>query len=740
MADFRAILKAVPPERPDTSGERLYERFRAEPDTLTIPILDAEDRPVGLIERNAFFLRMAAEYGRALYARRPISCLMDASPLMVEATSPVDRFIGETLSSRPSDLLRGFIIVDQGRYLGVATALELLQLSNDSNLRTLDALKNSADQLSKAIAEAQDARNFMSTVVENIPAMVFVKRGDDQSYLLLNKAGEDILGFARDEIIGKTAHDLFPADHAQAYASDDDYVLSSGEMRITEDERLVRKDGKPVILRTKKIAVTDGSRRRYLLGISEDITDRKHAEARITHLAHYDALTDLPNRVLFKKALQTALARSDRTQEGVAVLCIDLDHFKTVNDTLGHPVGDALLQAVAQRLNGCVRETDAVARLGGDEFAVVQSGPDLPAGAGLLAARLVEAIAKPFDILGHQVVIGASVGIAVAPTDSGDSDALLKMADMALYRVKSEGRSGFHFFEQAMDALLQARRALELDLRRAVAAGEFELHYQPLMDLQDDRVVACEALLRWRHPERGLVSPAEFIHLAEEIGLIVPMGEWVLQQACREAALWPDAISVAVNISPVQFRSRQLVASVVQALAASGLPASRLELEITESVLLENNAGNLALLHQLRALGVRISMDDFGTGYSSLSYLRSFPFDKIKIDQSFVRDLPDQKDAMAIIRAVTSIGASLGMTTTAEGVETQAQLDELRRQGCDQIQGYLISRPMGSAGISALLGVPVVAIQQGPPIASVAPRPKKTAAVSAVRGKARSAG
>jgi EAL domain-containing protein (putative c-di-GMP-specific phosphodiesterase class I) len=300
-------------------------------------------------------------------------------------------------------------------------------------------------------------------------------------------------------------------------------------------------------------------------------------------------------------------------------------------------------------------------------------------------------------------MIGASVGLAVSPTDSSDPDALLKMADMALYRVKSEGRSGFHFFERGMDERLQARRTLELDLRQAVAAGEFELHYQPLMDLADDRVVACEALLRWRRADGSLVPPVDFIPLAEEIGLIVPLGQWVLRQACSEAMTWPGHVSVAVNISPVQFRSRNLMASVIQALAGSGLSPDRLELEITESVLLEDNAGNLEILHQLRDLGVRISMDDFGTGYSSLSYLRSFPFDKIKIDQSFVRDLPHEHDARAIIKAITSIGASLGMTTTAEGVETQLQLDELRRQGCDQIQGYLINRPMSASDILALL-------------------------------------
>lgn len=707
MSSFRDIAKAVRAVRADASGSSLYERFRADPDVLTVPVLDAGDRPVGLIERSVFILKMAAEYGRALYARRPISTLMDTDPLLVEADESLEAFTRRTLTDRPSDLMRGFIIVCEGRYLGVATALELLQVAHTRDLANVEALGESARRLEVARAEADEARRFMETVIENIPAMVFVKSAEDHRYVLLNKAGEDILGYPRTEVVGRTGADLYPPSLARAYAEQDRQVIASGQVMISEDERLVRKSGERVVLRTKKLAIHDGcGRPQYLLGVSEDITARKQAEARIAHLAHYDALTDLPNRILFRKDLQDALARSRRGGDGqVAVLCIDLDHFKTVNDTLGHPTGDALLKVVAERLRGCVREGDCVARLGGDEFAVVQSGANLPTGAGELAARIADAMAEPFLVLGHQVVIGASVGIAISPGDASEPDELLKKADMALYRVKDEGRGGFHFFEAAMDQRLQARRTLELDLRRAIAANEFELHYQPLMTLGTGMTGCCEALLRWRHPERGLVSPAEFIPLAEEIGLIVPLGEWVLRQACEDASTWPDPVKVAVNISPAQFRSRNLVGAVVSALANACLSPERLELEITESVLLQDNAANIEMLHGLRALGVRISMDDFGTGYSSLSYLRSFPFDKIKIDQSFVRDLPQDVDALAIIKAVTSLGASLGIATTAEGVETEGQLDELRRQGCDEIQGYLISRPVPAAQIAAQLGV-----------------------------------
>jgi diguanylate cyclase (GGDEF)-like protein len=434
----------------------------------------------------------------------------------------------------------------------------------------------------------------------------------------------------------------------------------------------------------------------------EDITERRRAEAKIAHMAGHDALTDLPNRVLLREQLEQALARVHRG-ESVAVLCLDLDRFKNVNDTLGHPMGDALLRGVSDRLQACVRPSDTVARLGGDEFAIIQVGAQQPSDATMLARRLIEAIGGLFDIDGHQVVIGTSIGIAVAPVDGDDPDQLLRNADMALYRAKSDGRGTYHFFHPQMDALMQARRVLELDLRKALAAGEFELYYQPLIDLASNEVDGFEALVRWNHPERGLVPPLDFIPLAEEIGLIIPIGDWVLRQACLEAMSWAPTLSIAVNLSPAQFKSRSLALSVVAALAASGLPARRLELEITETVLLQDSAATLEVLHQLRELGVRISMDDFGTGYSSLSYLRSFPFDKIKIDRSFVAELGQSNDCVAIVRAVTGLGSSLGMATTAEGVETEEQLDMLRAEGCTQVQGYLFSPPRPAAEIPRLL-------------------------------------
>jgi diguanylate cyclase (GGDEF)-like protein len=433
----------------------------------------------------------------------------------------------------------------------------------------------------------------------------------------------------------------------------------------------------------------------------EDVTERIRNEERITYMARHDILTGLSNRLHFRERAEEALPLL-RRGEDFAVLCIDLDHFKEVNDTLGHPSGDKLLKLVADRLGQNVRETDILARLGGDEFAVVQTMLQQPEEVTVLASRIIEVLSKPYEVDGHEVVVGASIGIAIAPGDGDDPDQLLKNADMALYRAKADGRGMFRFFEAEMDARLHARRKLEMELRKAVAQNEFAVYYQPIVDLKDNQVTAFEALIRWNHPERGLVMPDEFIPVAEKLGLIAPIGEWVLHQACVDAATWPRGIRVAVNLSPLQFR-KTLVPAIVQSLAAAGLCASRLELEITESVVLQNNEATMSMLRELHDIGVRISMDDFGTGYSSLSYLHSFPFDKIKIDRLFVSDLDANSDCAAIVRAVAGLGKTLGMRTTAEGVETRAQLDWLRSEGCSEVQGYLFSRPQPARNLAILI-------------------------------------
>ena len=423
----------------------------------------------------------------------------------------------------------------------------------------------------------------------------------------------------------------------------------------------------------------------------EDITEQRQSEIKIEYMAHHDSLTDLPNRVLLNDRLEYVLERVQRG-EMVAVHHLDLDQFKAVNDTFGHPCGDKLLRIVAERLRGLVGETDTIARMGGDEFVIVQATIADPAEATSLAQGVIDALSEPYDIDGQQAVIGVSIGISVGPGDGSNPDKLLRNADLALYRAKSDGRGTFRFFEPVMDLQMQTRRIMEQDLRKALPAGEFELHYQPVVNLASKEISGFEALIRWNHPSKGMISPADFIPLAEEIGFIVPMGEWVIRQACATAAQWPDDLHVAVNISAIQFRSPGLMQVIVSALAASGLAPTRLEIEITESVLLHNKEATLAVLHQLRALGIRIAMDDFGTGYSSLTYLQSFPFDKIKIDRSFVKNITENSSSLTIVRAVAALANGMGMTATAEGVETAEQLHSIASEGCTEMQGFLFSQ------------------------------------------------
>jgi diguanylate cyclase (GGDEF)-like protein/PAS domain S-box-containing protein len=552
------------------------------------------------------------------------------------------------------------------------------------------------------IGEVKRREASFRLLFDSNPVPMWLYDPDNLRFVGVNAAAVAHYGYERARFLNMSLPDIWPADEwdvhrAIARAVADDY-------QSDRTWRHLKADGSEIEVLTYARRVAFGARAAVLVAIV-DVTARKQAEARIAYMAHHDALTGLPNRVLFRQRLDDALARLRRAggAPGLAVHCLDLDHFKSVNDTLGHPVGDLLLKAVAERLGRCVGEEALVARLGGDEFAVIQPIEAGPNAAGALASRLIAVVAAPYDVQGHDVVIGASIGIALAPEDGDTADVLLRNADMALYRAKAEGRGTSHFFEPEMDRQIQARRSLELDLRKAFVSGEFELFYQPLVNLGSNAVTACEALLRWRHPERGMISPMDFIPLAEEIGLIVPLGEWVLRQACAQAATWPGEIKVAVNLSPAQFRSRGVVQAVMSALAHSGLAPQRLELEITESVLLGETDANLATLHRLREIGARISMDDFGTGYSSLSYLRSFPFDKIKIDRSFVRELAERPDCVAIVRAVAGLGASLGIATTAEGVETPEQLDRLRREGCTEVQGFLFSPPLPAGEIMRLM-------------------------------------
>jgi diguanylate cyclase (GGDEF)-like protein len=460
----------------------------------------------------------------------------------------------------------------------------------------------------------------------------------------------------------------------------------------TRSEMIKGKDGRIISIVNKPL--NGGG----WLSTHEDITERQRTEERIVHMARHDALTDLPNRMLLRERLEHELKRVKRG-EMLAVLCLDLDRFKSVNDTLGHPIGDELLKVVSDRLRACTREPDTIARLGGDEFAIIMTAIQQPTDAAALARRIRESIVRPFHIDGHQIVIDISTGISVAPIDATSPDQLLKNADMALYGAKGDGRGTYRFFEAEMDARMKARRDLEMDLRNALNNSEFELHYQPLVNLETNEITSFEALLRWKHPKRGTISPADFIPVAEETGLIIPLGEWVLRTACNETAKWPKDIKVAVNLSPAQLKSRNLMDIVTSALEEAGLPAKRLQLEITESVLMDNTFGTLATLHKLRELGVQIAMDDFGTGYSSLSYLRSFPFDKIKIDRSFIQDISSAAEPLAIVHAVAGLAKCLNIVSTAEGVETRQQMETLQNVGCTEMQGYYFSKAKPAAEI-----------------------------------------
>jgi diguanylate cyclase (GGDEF)-like protein/PAS domain S-box-containing protein len=535
---------------------------------------------------------------------------------------------------------------------------------------------------------------------DNNPMPMWVFDADTMDFLSVNDAAVQHYGYARQKFLGMKLHEIWPQDewapHSQALRELGDVYHS------TRDWRHIKADGSEIHVLTFGRRVAFDGRDGYLVAIV-DITERRKAEARIAHMAHHDGLTNLPNRDLFRKRLRQALERSKPANRYVAVLYVDLDLFKNVNDSFGHPMGDRLLKLVAERLSAEVGGDNLVARLGGDEFAIVLASDVSPNEASDFAEQLIEVLSARYDIDGYEVVIGASIGIALSPGDGTTSEELMRNADMALYRAKADGGGLHRFFEREMDQQAQKRRDLERDLRHAFANGEFELHYQPLVDNAADKISGFESLLRWRHPDKGMISPAEFVPVAEDIGLIVQLGEWVLREACSEAMKWPAEIKIAVNLSPVQFRSRNLVQVVVSALAHSGLSPRRLELEITESVFLAETEANLAILHQLRELGVSISMDDFGTGYSSLSYLRSFPFDKIKIDRSFVKDLARRSDCLAIVRAISGLGRSLNITTTAEGVETEDQLDWLRAEGCNEVQGFLFSAARPASEIETLL-------------------------------------
>ncbi len=547
------------------------------------------------------------------------------------------------------------------------------------------------------ITELKQREASFRLLFEGNPVPMILCALDGERILAVNDAAIAHYGYVRAEFEKMTIKSLQAFDPELPWAAG-----RSSDEQAARTWKHVRADGTLIDLAIYSRQLMHGDQPAMLLALM-DITERKRAEARLAFMAQHDSLTGLPNRNLLRQQMEEMLQHTRRSTDKVAVLMLGLDNFKAVNDTLGHGIGDKLLRGVAKRLRSTLREEDALARLNSDEFTIVQGGVMRPEDAVLLARRILDAIGEPYLLEGHSVVIGASIGIAMSPGDGEDSEKLLKSADMALSRAKSDFRGTFSFFEAEMDARAQSRRKIEIDLRDAIQNEGLQPYYQPLVDLTSGRITGLEALVRWPHPERGMISPGEFIPVAEETGLINPLGSLMLHRACMDAAQWPDDVRVAVNLSPLQFRTGNLLALVTDALRQSGLPARRLELEITETLLLEKSSQVLATLHALRALGVRMSMDDFGTGYSSLSYLRSFPFDKIKIDQSFVRDLGANPDAQAIVRSIVSLGVGLGVTITAEGVETEAELSCLRAEGCHEGQGFLFSRARPNAEVVSLL-------------------------------------
>jgi diguanylate cyclase (GGDEF)-like protein/PAS domain S-box-containing protein len=545
---------------------------------------------------------------------------------------------------------------------------------------------------------------FLREIIDHIPTQITVKDALTRRYVLVNSVAEEQFGLRREEIVGKTPLDLFDKPLAERIVADDDQALESAETLFIDEHSWESRILGPRFITSRRLAIRDqAGDPRYLINVVEDVTERRRANEKIAHLAHYDALTDLPNRVLFREQIEHELERANQDEQ-LALLYIDIDEFKGINDSLGHHVGDELLKTVAWRIRNCIKQDDLIARLGGDEFAVIQTAVGSTAEVETFVTRVYEAIRRPCECLGHQLSTDASIGIAMAPRDGTDLDQLIKNADLAMYAAKSSGRRVHRFFEAAMDASAKARLTMEQDLRQALVDGDFEIHYQPLVGLASGEVTGCEALLRWRHPDRGMVSPAEFIPVAEDTGLINELGDWVLRTACAEAATWPDHIRLAVNVSPVQLKCQTLALRITGALAASALKPSRLEIEITEAVLIRDDEAALAILHQLRAIGVRIALDDFGTGYSSLSYLKRFPFDKIKIDRCFVSDITEADGSSSIVQAVVNIAGALNMTTAAEGVETEPQRVLLRKLGCTEMQGYLFSAARPAAEVKTLFG------------------------------------
>lgn len=564
------------------------------------------------------------------------------------------------------------------------------------------AIVQDRSELSAAQNEALSTRTLLDSIVDNLPVGIFVKdMADNGRYIRFNDACGAITGLPFSDVVGKNDAMLFPPHLARDFRSEDMRAFSSETITYVE-EKFDRPDGTRRTVHTVRrvLPSTDGLPPRYLIGISRDVTEKREFEARLERLAMHDVLTGLANRAAFMERIRNRLDDTEALGP-FALMCVDVDHFKHVNDSMGHPAGDALLREIARRLNHLKGQTDFVARLGGDEFAVILDLSSDGNRSHSFAEDLFRLLEKPFDLDGAREYVSCSVGIALGPEDGDSVDVLMRSADLALYAAKDAGRSTHRFYANDMRIAAERRHQMAIELRDAIAGHELELFYQPITQAGTGALTGFEALIRWRHPIRGLVPPMEFIPAAEENGLIVQIGEWVLREACKTAALWPEHLKIAVNLSVSQFRDVGLLQTLVRILGDTGLQPDRLEIEVTESVFLSDAVQGVPLLKAIKALGVRIAIDDFGTGYSSLAYLRSFPFDKIKLDKSFVAGIDDDAGDLAIVRAVAGIARGFGATALAEGVETEGQLKRLRAEGFDEVQGYLLGRPMPRAQADA---------------------------------------
>ena len=694
----------------DCSEQRKLARQLASTKQFLESVL--ENIPVCVAAKNI-------EDGRYIFANRAFERFSRFSRDMIVGKRADEIFRPATAASieaadlaavnSPESHYRNEFVVERGSKKRVLASNRVVARNDRNEPEFLIALFDDVTERRSLSHELEDTKKFLELVVDNIPVSLIVERVSDGRYLLANRSAETILNRRREDATGLTAADIFNPREAKLIISRDEAAIRKRGL-LTEEHPISTKDGLRLFLTRRMTVLDDAGEPQYLIKTHEDVTDRRQTESRMAHMAYHDGLTDLPNRAAFLQALAQMIEACEGTGEEFAVLSIDLDGLKEINDVFGHATGDKLLIEVGRRIQASARG-GVVARLSGDEFGLIIDGKQPVAGM-LLAEQLAETLAREFLIDGKSVRTGVTTGISIFPHNGADAASLLANAGAALFRAKAKSRGSISIYEPEMDQQIRDRRVLHQDLSAAIRNGELSLYYQPqalsLQTVGSSEVIGFEALARWLHPVRGFVPPSDFIPLAEESGLIVEMGEWILRQACREAASWPMPLQIAVNLSPAQFMHGDVVSLVHAILLETGLAPGRLELEITEGVLIEDFDRGLALLRRLKALGVRISMDDFGSGYSSLSYLQAFPFDKIKIDRAFVMNLGRNPQSAAIVRAVIGLGHGLEMSIVAEGVETQEQLNFLAEQGCDAVQGYFIGKPLPIGQYAALVGRDVV--------------------------------